>query len=510
MNENRSTTSTAARASLISTHIARLLLEPKRRLRNALLTALAFSLLVYLGLSLQELHLTFQLVFWASTQLISIFLSITVAANLLLRFCGTADCEALLFGSTFAASACIDIYGILDAYRHFGDVSMQFRLPLPWVVSHTLLALLFLASVGLEKWLPRLRELKSTIFAVLGVVATFSGVTAIAFLVFGQPRVVPNAAVPRIWDLVLSGIFFTALLILRRGPYRSRSVFDASLICVAAMRTASHLIACQSAYLLDAPAILADVLDIGSGIVLLGATLVDNVRLFGQVRQCANSDSATGLANYQRFLEILANELDRSDRTGRCFSVLLMDLDGLKQINDRYGHLTGTRSIYRVAKVLRLLCRSIDTAARYGGDEFALLLPETDDQAARQVAMRIQEYLDSDLEAPPLGISCGVASYPRHGRDVRHLQEVADQELYAMKRLKTGRSRRRHSVQSLPLSTSYRTEEPLHRYVRGQNYGADPIRLSIMSYPPRKESCLDASGNPRFSGGHLPGSRDPA
>jgi len=93
-----------------------------------------------------------------------------------------------------------------------------------------------------------------------------------------------------------------------------------------------------------------------------------------QLRYLAASDPLTGLANYRRLTEVLDAEIRRSDRSGRPFAVLLFDLDGLKQINDRWGHLAGNRALCRLADSLRLHCRSIDTAARYGGDEFALVL----------------------------------------------------------------------------------------------------------------------------------------
>jgi diguanylate cyclase (GGDEF)-like protein len=179
-----------------------------------------------------------------------------------------------------------------------------------------------------------------------------------------------------------------------------------------------------------------------SYVILLGGTLVDNVRLFGQVRHRAISDSLTGLANYRRFIELLQGELERSGRTNRHFSVLLMDLDKLKEINDRYGHQTGTRAICRVAEVLRQHCRAIDTAARYGGDEFALLLPETSDSAARRVASRIKQHLEAATEEPKLTVSVGVATHPSSGTSVQHLLESADQELYAKK---ASRNRKIHS-----------------------------------------------------------------
>ena len=147
----------------------------------------------------------------------------------------------------------------------------------------------------------------------------------------------------------------------------------------------------QSQHVLDAPATMAHVLMVMSYVVVLGGTLLDNAQLFDQVSRLAASDSLTGLANHRRLLEVLENEIQRSRRTGRSFAVLLFDLDGLKKINDKYGHLTGSRAIKRLGVALRHSSRTIDTPARYGGDEFALILPESGEQEAKQAAQRICE-----------------------------------------------------------------------------------------------------------------------
>jgi diguanylate cyclase (GGDEF)-like protein len=104
----------------------------------------------------------------------------------------------------------------------------------------------------------------------------------------------------------------------------------------------------------------------------------------------------------------------------------------LKQINDRYGHLIGSHAICRVADVLSF-CRDIDTAARYGGDEFALVLPETGAEAANQVAQRICDSIANDGMGPLLSVSVGIAVYPHDGERIEALLRKADVAMYAMK-----------------------------------------------------------------------------
>ncbi len=151
------------------------------------------------------------------------------------------------------------------------------------------------------------------------------------------------------------------------------------------------------------------------------------------LRRQAASDSLTGLANYRRLVDVLDSEIRRSKRTNREFAMLFFDLDGLKQINDRHGHMIGSQALCRLADVLCSCCRDIDTPARFGGDEFALVLPETNAEAASLVARRICESVANDSKGPELSVSFGIAVYPQNGETIERLLSQADVALYSMK-----------------------------------------------------------------------------
>jgi diguanylate cyclase (GGDEF)-like protein len=152
------------------------------------------------------------------------------------------------------------------------------------------------------------------------------------------------------------------------------------------------------------------------------------------LRREAASDSLTGLANYRRLVDVLDSEIKRSKRTNREFAMLFFDLDGLKRINDRYGHMIGSQALCRLADALCSCCRDIDTPARFGGDEFAVVLPETNVEAANLVARRICENVANDGRGPKLSVSFGVAVYPQNGNSIESLLCQADSALYSMKR----------------------------------------------------------------------------
>lgn len=171
-----------------------------------------------------------------------------------------------------------------------------------------------------------------------------------------------------------------------------------------------------------------------SVMTLAVAALVNQRRRVEEdLRHMAVSDSLTGLANHRRFIQVLEEELQRSQRTNRPFAVVLIDLDDLKGINDRHGHLVGSRALCRLADILRASCRFIDTAARYGGDEFGMILVETEGAAARGVAQRVCEQLAAEVETPSLSASAGVAAHPEDGESVEMLLRAADSGLYQVK-----------------------------------------------------------------------------
>src|SRR5438874_6025411 len=150
-------------------------------------------------------------------------------------------------------------------------------------------------------------------------------------------------------------------------------------------------------------------------------------------------DNLTGLFNRTFFFAAVEREIARSARSGRGFCLLMMDLDELKLINDRHGHFFGDRVLRGVGEVIRSGGRRIDTAARYGGDEFVVLLPETDPTGAYVLAEKIRlgvAELNVDVAGTTIhpSVSIGVVSYPEDGRTSDELMITADTSMYHSKR----------------------------------------------------------------------------
>jgi len=175
--------------------------------------------------------------------------------------------------------------------------------------------------------------------------------------------------------------------------------------------------------------------------VMLGFGFITG-RYQDRLQVISNSDVLTGLANRRRFSEALEREVARSLRYGAPLTLLLIDVDQFKRVNDQFGHAAGDRALSRVADSLRSTCRQTDLPARYGGDEFAILLPETTGESGLQLAQRIAVALRNPAHEgpadPPLTLSIGVAQLAP-GERVAALARRADQALYQSKT--SGRNR---------------------------------------------------------------------
>jgi diguanylate cyclase (GGDEF)-like protein/putative nucleotidyltransferase with HDIG domain len=183
-----------------------------------------------------------------------------------------------------------------------------------------------------------------------------------------------------------------------------------------------------------------------AGTLAVAGLLVQALRnrveeLVHRLTDAARTDPLTGLQNRRAFEEIFKAELERSKRSNRQLSVLVGDLDHFKLVNDQFGHPAGDAALVKVGQLLRSSRREIDPVARTGGEEFALILPETSGQDGYVVAERLRAAVEGAFteENVALTMSIGIASYPDDGDDVDGLMAAADQALYAAKEL--GRNR---------------------------------------------------------------------
>ena len=147
------------------------------------------------------------------------------------------------------------------------------------------------------------------------------------------------------------------------------------------------------------------------------ATALHNSFVFQKLQQQSITDGLTGIKTRRFFWEALSSEWKRASRSGRPFSVVLIDLDKFKEVNDTLGHLEGDLVLARVGRLLEQKCRQSNVVARYGGDEFIILMPETGIEQAQVLAERLRLWLATDpmLEEHQITGSFGVASFPVHG-----------------------------------------------------------------------------------------------
>ncbi|HEV1993794.1 MAG TPA: GGDEF domain-containing protein [Candidatus Acidoferrum sp.] len=375
-------------------------------------------------------------------QVITGLLALVFVAVALVRFQGSQDRISLILGSGFLLSGAVLAASSVLFFQLLRDVPLRFFwAPVAWWVSRMLLGVLFVVAILVDRFLPRSRHPRREIAGALLAVVTLTYLISAGLRAHPpETSAHPGAVFPSPLQLIPALFFLAALIGYRRRISRSDSAFDRMVYAAAWLNLAAQLAASQSVHLLDAPFALAQGLQVTGFAAALGGALLDNARLFEKVRQMATSDPVTSLANYRRLLDVLESETERTNRTGRPFAVLLLDLDGLKKINDAYGHLVGTRALCRLAEILRVHCRAIDTAARYGGDEFALVLPETPESDAKRVANRIREVLARDHEKPPISASIGISIYCGDGERIEKLLSQADEKLYLDK---SRRARRR-------------------------------------------------------------------
>jgi diguanylate cyclase (GGDEF)-like protein len=362
-------------------------------------------------------------------------IAFTFAANALVRFRGTHDRISLILAFGFVLAGLVEAGTSMTFYRGMlVTPTPGNQISVGWLAGRTLLGILLIAALAVEKRLPISRDPAKEMAGATLIVGAVAYLTSVFyFMLPTSPRIHPGALISRPWDLLPAGIYLIAAVGYAQRLHREGAYLDRALFVTAVLNVLCHLTMSASQHHLDAAYEAAHSLMVLSYVVVLGGTLLDNAQLFDQVSRLAASDSLTGLANHRKLLEVMETEIQRSKRTGRNFAVLLFDLDGLKKINDKFGHLVGSRAIKRLGVALRNSSRTIDTPARFGGDEFALILPESGSEEARQVATRICEELKSDGQEPAITVSVGLAVFPADGTSIEKLLSAADRGLYHMK-----------------------------------------------------------------------------
>jgi diguanylate cyclase (GGDEF)-like protein len=416
------------------------LIIDRKNVRRVLLHASGFLFIFLAATWLRQVSLRPDPILQGYLQITTGLFAFVFAAVALVRFQGTQDRISLILGSGFLLSGLTLTASSILFFQLIHESRTWFLwAPVAWWISRLLIALLFAVALLVEHFLPRSRhprlEIAGALFSVLAL--TYS-ITAVLRKLPPEVSGHPESIIPNPLHLLPAVIFLIALVGYRRRRYLMDSAFDRSIYIAVWLNLAAQLAACQSVRLLDGPFVFAQGMNVMSYVVLLAGSLLDSARVFEQVRHLAASDPLTGLANYRKLLDVLDTETERTLRTGRPFAVLLLDLDGLKRINDTHGHLVGSRALCRVADILRVHCRAIDTAARYGGDEFAVVLPEAREEEAQRVVSRIHETLATDQEEPPISASIGVSVYHGEGERVEKLLKEADMNLYQEKARRKG------------------------------------------------------------------------
>jgi diguanylate cyclase (GGDEF)-like protein len=204
-------------------------------------------------------------------------------------------------------------------------------------------------------------------------------------------------------------------------------------------RTLGALVALDSAASAREPRLLSGTLDAFLAIIEPGAIALDNALRLQRAEALSVTDDLTQLYNSRYLSQVLRRETKRALRSARPLSLLFVDLDGFKSVNDTHGHLFGSRALVEAAGVIRTSARETDVVARYGGDEFALVLPETGREGALAVGERIREriadfhFLESQGLDVRLTVSIGLATMPDVAMTSEGLIQAADDAMYHIK-----------------------------------------------------------------------------
>jgi diguanylate cyclase (GGDEF)-like protein/putative nucleotidyltransferase with HDIG domain len=284
----------------------------------------------------------------------------------------------------------------------------------------------------------------------LGVVACVSGSVLLAF-----PQIMPPQ--------LLTGVLGCGNLLISFGIYFSQSttsVYALLYVWVGFQaayffprgHAAAHVAATGATYAFALASVSGDdrgqrwllLFGVVAVIALMVAVLRERVdRLIARLADAARTDALTGLLNRRGFQELMEIETERALRSSRPLAIVVGDLDHFKHLNDRFGHAAGDLALQRFAEVASSVSRRIDAVARIGGEEFALLLPDTEQHAAYLLAERLRRAV-KEPAAPGQGelptVSFGVACFPTHAADAAALMHAADQALYAAKAMGRDRS----------------------------------------------------------------------